>query len=239
MSSYLAYKHLSNANSLAEFSYTSSAEDDSSQYLGSPTYQLNGNGSVNTYMGNTVYMDSWALASGLVTSTPNGGYYHSPYLNDPQRTPGQSSSETTNETPNSKVLKTTKKSKGKTKFNSSLCKKSSNSELAAQNPPSPSVLKRRRQAANARERKRMNGLNEAFDRLREVVPAPDLEQKLSKFETLQMAQTYISALIDMLEHGSESSELNYNGLYSLDTPTSCMASPATSVQSFGNDLSLQ
>ncbi|XP_033250496.1 protein atonal homolog 1-like [Drosophila miranda] len=32
------------------------------------------------------------------------------------------------------------------------------------------VQKRRRHAANARERKRMNGLNEAFDRLREVVP---------------------------------------------------------------------
>lgn len=68
-------------------------------------------------------------------------------------------------------------------------------------PPSPTVLKRRRQAANARERKRMNGLNEAFDRLREVVPAPTIDQKLSKYETLQMAQTYITALCEMLENG--------------------------------------
>lgn len=65
---------------------------------------------------------------------------------------------------------------------------------------SPTVQKRRRQAANARERKRMNGLNEAFDRLREVVPAPSIDQKLSKFETLQMAQSYILALCDLLDN---------------------------------------
>lgn len=68
-------------------------------------------------------------------------------------------------------------------------------------PPSPTILKKRRQAANARERKRMNGLNEAFDRLREVVPTLEIDQKLSKFETLQMAQTYISALCELLEKG--------------------------------------
>lgn len=66
---------------------------------------------------------------------------------------------------------------------------------------SPTVQKRRRQAANARERKRMNGLNAAFERLREVVPAPSIDQKLSKFETLQMAQSYILALCDLLNNG--------------------------------------
>lgn len=69
-------------------------------------------------------------------------------------------------------------------------------------PPSPSVLRRRRLAANARERRRMNGLNEAFDRLRQVIPSLDAEHKLSKFETLQMAQTYISALRDLLQRDS-------------------------------------
>ena len=58
-------------------------------------------------------------------------------------------------------------------------------------PPSPAVLKQRREAANARERKRMNGLNDAFERLREVVPNLTSEQKMSKIETLHMAQTYI------------------------------------------------
>lgn len=59
--------------------------------------------------------------------------------------------------------------------------------------------KRRRLAANARERRRMNGLNEAFDRLRGVVQAADDGRKLSKFETLQMAQTYIMTLHDLLD----------------------------------------
>ena len=58
-------------------------------------------------------------------------------------------------------------------------------------PPSPTVLRKRRVAANARERRRMNGLNDAFERLREVIPSLGSDHKLSKFETLQMAQTYI------------------------------------------------
>ncbi|XP_058809228.1 protein atonal-like [Phymastichus coffea] len=70
-------------------------------------------------------------------------------------------------------------------------------------PPSPSVLKRRRLAANARERRRMNGLNDAFDKLREVVPSLGADHKLSKFETLQMAQTYIAALCDLLKQHDE------------------------------------
>ncbi|KAL1117756.1 hypothetical protein AAG570_004071 [Ranatra chinensis] len=69
---------------------------------------------------------------------------------------------------------------------------------AALRQPSPSVMRQRRLAANARERRRMNGLNEAFDRLREVIPSIGADHKLSKFETLQMAQTYISALCDLL-----------------------------------------
>lgn len=68
---------------------------------------------------------------------------------------------------------------------------------------SPTVLKKRRLAANARERRRMNGLNEAFDKLRDVVPPVGDEQKLSKYETLQMAKSYIQALCDLLEHGAD------------------------------------
>lgn len=244
MSSYLAYKPLTTPTGAAytDFNYTSSAEDDSSQYLGSPTYQINSNPYLSNNMGNSVYMDTWSLANGMVTSTPNGGYYHNPYQTEIPMTPKQSSEEISNESDTKS--KTNKSSSKKTKTKSkptctSQTKKAPNNDITS--PPSPTVLKRRRQAANARERKRMNGLNEAFDRLREVVPAPDLEQKLSKFETLQMAQTYIGALIDMLENGSESSELSYNSLYSLDTSSymAASSSPATSVQSFGNDLSLQ
>ncbi len=61
------------------------------------------------------------------------------------------------------------------------------------------VRVKRRRAANARERKRMNGLNDAFDRLREHIPDLGNDRKLSKFETLQMAQTYIGALRELLQ----------------------------------------
>lgn len=61
----------------------------------------------------------------------------------------------------------------------------------AEKTPSPTVMKKRRLAANARERRRMNGLNEAFNKLRDVVPSMGEDYKLSKYETLQLAQTYI------------------------------------------------
>lgn len=61
------------------------------------------------------------------------------------------------------------------------------------------VVKKRRLAANARERRRMDGLNDAFDRLRDVVPALGNDIKLSKYETLQMAQSYIAALHELLD----------------------------------------
>uniref|UniRef100_A0A0N5APG9 BHLH domain-containing protein n=1 Tax=Syphacia muris TaxID=451379 RepID=A0A0N5APG9_9BILA len=66
--------------------------------------------------------------------------------------------------------------------------------------PSPQLLRMRRQAANARERKRMNCLNEAFDQLRTVLPEMNSGKRLSKFETLQMAQHYIDCLAQMLKN---------------------------------------
>ncbi|KAM3728341.1 Protein lin-32 [Dirofilaria immitis] len=64
--------------------------------------------------------------------------------------------------------------------------------------PSPHLLRMRRQAANARERRRMNNLNDAFDRLRTVLPSVGTGRRLSKFETLQMAQQYIDCLAELL-----------------------------------------
>ncbi|CAF90266.1 unnamed protein product, partial [Tetraodon nigroviridis] len=57
-------------------------------------------------------------------------------------------------------------------------------------------------AANARERKRMLGLNIAFDRLRSVIPNLESDKKLSKSETLQMAQIYIATLSELLQEGA-------------------------------------
>ncbi|XP_053382154.1 neurogenin-1-like [Mercenaria mercenaria] len=65
-------------------------------------------------------------------------------------------------------------------------------------PPTKDVLRKRRVAANARERRRMESLNVAFDKLRSVIPSFGDDTKLSKYETLQMAQTYIAALKDLL-----------------------------------------
>jgi len=77
-------------------------------------------------------------------------------------------------------------------------------------PPTPIIMKHRRNMANARERKRMNGLNDAFERLREVVPNVNTEQKMSKIETLLVAQTYIKALAKLMESETESEQATIN-----------------------------
>ena len=69
--------------------------------------------------------------------------------------------------------------------------------------PPREIMRTRRVQANARERRRMHGLNDAFERLRDVVPCLGSDRKLSKFETLQMAQTYISALQELLRTSAE------------------------------------
>ncbi|XP_036388210.1 neurogenic differentiation factor 4-like [Megalops cyprinoides] len=63
----------------------------------------------------------------------------------------------------------------------------------------------RRVKANARERSRMHGLNDALENLRSVMPCYSKTQKLSKIETLRLARNYIWALSEVLE-GSQSTE---------------------------------
>ncbi|XP_035283885.1 neurogenic differentiation factor 6-B-like [Anguilla anguilla] len=62
-------------------------------------------------------------------------------------------------------------------------------------------VKVRRQEANARERSRMHGLNDALESLRKVVPCYSKTQKLSKIETLRLAKNYIWALSETLSVG--------------------------------------
>ncbi|XP_064155187.1 neurogenic differentiation factor 4 [Anguilla rostrata] len=59
----------------------------------------------------------------------------------------------------------------------------------------------RRVKANARERSRMHGLNDALENLRRVMPCYSKTQKLSKIETLRLAHNYIWALSEVLESG--------------------------------------
>ena len=63
---------------------------------------------------------------------------------------------------------------------------------------SEGIRRKRRLAANARERRRMDNLNRAFDRLRTELPQISEDRKLSKYDTLQMAQTYITTLAELL-----------------------------------------
>uniref|UniRef100_A0A3P9HK83 Atonal bHLH transcription factor 1a n=1 Tax=Oryzias latipes TaxID=8090 RepID=A0A3P9HK83_ORYLA len=77
---------------------------------------------------------------------------------------------------------------------------------APSSKPINGIQKQRRVAANARERRRMHGLNHAFDELRSVIPAFDNDKKLSKYETLQMAQIYINALAELLEGPSNTDD---------------------------------
>lgn len=72
-------------------------------------------------------------------------------------------------------------------------------QRAPSHKPVNGIQRQRRVAANARERRRMHGLNHAFDELRSVIPAFDNDKKLSKYETLQMAQIYINALAELLQ----------------------------------------
>lgn len=71
---------------------------------------------------------------------------------------------------------------------------------------STEVRRKRRLAANAREKRRMDSLNEAFDKLREVLPSLGEGKQLSKYETLQMAQTYINTLAALLDEKQEQPE---------------------------------
>ncbi|TRY99572.1 hypothetical protein DNTS_032882 [Danionella cerebrum] len=82
----------------------------------------------------------------------------------------------------------------------------SGSESESRDPEKFESAMRRRMAANARERKRMQGLNTAFDCLRKVVPQWGQDKKLSKYETLQMALSYIMALNRILGDGGKHSD---------------------------------
>lgn len=172
--------------------YYSSEEDNSSQYLGSPNYNLTlmSSGTAAQQYSQVAYLSpDWqfldATGSALEQQQHPIASYDEAHTMQMHHAPPQAESQ--------QPLKK---------------RKMGPRRLSVQSTPSslvlsPTVQKRRRQAANARERKRMNGLNEAFDRLREVVPAPSIDQKLSKFETLQMAQSYILALCDLLDNNGE------------------------------------
>ncbi|KAI1898048.1 hypothetical protein AGOR_G00068310 [Albula goreensis] len=78
--------------------------------------------------------------------------------------------------------------------------------------PGTGPQRHRRVAANARERRRMHGLNRAFDKLRSVIPSLENEKKLSKYDTLQMAQIYITELSELLDGVGQTDRRDLNGV---------------------------
>ncbi len=73
-----------------------------------------------------------------------------------------------------------------------------------------SKAKYKRLIANERERRRMHGLNDAFEHLRSVLPSLGSNKQFSKYETLQMAKRYISALREILCQESTMDRTNYS-----------------------------
>ncbi len=63
-----------------------------------------------------------------------------------------------------------------------------------------------RQAANQRERKRMQSINEAFEGLRAHIPTLPYEKRLSKVDTLRLAIGYISFLSELVQNDAHSKE---------------------------------
>ncbi|XP_053680759.1 pancreas transcription factor 1 subunit alpha [Anopheles nili] len=79
-------------------------------------------------------------------------------------------------------------------------------------PKCASQQAQQRQAANLRERRRMQSINEAFEGLRTHIPTLPYEKRLSKVDTLKLAISYISFLGEMLRKDKNGNEAGTNGV---------------------------
>ncbi|XP_076439763.1 uncharacterized protein LOC143279570 [Babylonia areolata] len=91
-------------------------------------------------------------------------------------------------------------------------------------------LKQRRIKANARERNRMHGLNEALDELRKHVPCQTKTQKLSKIETLRLARNYIRVMAETLQSGIRPDPFSFAKALSKGLSTNTMNMVASCLQ---------
>ncbi|XP_004710945.1 pancreas transcription factor 1 subunit alpha [Echinops telfairi] len=64
---------------------------------------------------------------------------------------------------------------------------------------SEAELQQLRQAANVRERRRMQSINDAFEGLRSHIPTLPYEKRLSKVDTLRLAIGYINFLSELVQ----------------------------------------
>ncbi|XP_005519166.1 PREDICTED: pancreas transcription factor 1 subunit alpha [Pseudopodoces humilis] len=65
--------------------------------------------------------------------------------------------------------------------------------------PATAELQQLRQAANVRERRRMQSINDAFEGLRSHIPTLPYEKRLSKVDTLRLAIGYINFLSELVQ----------------------------------------
>lgn len=68
-----------------------------------------------------------------------------------------------------------------------------------------------RQAANLRERKRMQSINDAFEGLRAHIPTLPYEKRLSKVDTLKLAIGYINFLSELVRTDRNANQEGLNG----------------------------
>ncbi|CAH2035456.1 unnamed protein product, partial [Iphiclides podalirius] len=71
-----------------------------------------------------------------------------------------------------------------------------------------------RQAANLRERRRMQSINDAFEGLRAHIPTLPYEKRLSKVDTLKLAIGYISFLGELVRSDRTISDTMLSGVSS-------------------------
>jgi transcription factor 1a len=76
------------------------------------------------------------------------------------------------------------------------------------NQTDPNQNSGQRHAANLRERKRMQSINDAFEGLRTHIPVHPYEKRLSKVDTLRLAIDYISFLNRLLNSTSQTDSIN-------------------------------
>ncbi|XP_033174581.1 pancreas transcription factor 1 subunit alpha-like isoform X1 [Bombus vosnesenskii] len=76
---------------------------------------------------------------------------------------------------------------------------------------SPRQAVQQRQAANMRERRRMQNINDAFEGLRAHIPTLPYEKRLSKVDTLKLAIGYIKFLNELVRADKGNDPLTGNG----------------------------
>lgn len=74
------------------------------------------------------------------------------------------------------------------------------------------IQSQQRQAANMRERRRMQNINEAFEGLRSHIPTLPYEKKLSKVDTLKLAISYIHFLGEMVRKDKTGQDADISGV---------------------------